>query len=61
MGELFLYQGKSIRRLACLRPLAQPGGDRVITEPWRMAVSAIHAMGHSNKQHPQIVAMLDRH
>lgn len=44
-GELFLYQNQNYRRLASLRPLAQPGGDRAASEPWRMAVSALYALG----------------
>lgn len=43
-GELMLYHGKDYQRLASLQPLAQPGGDAVIKQPWRMAVSALFAL-----------------
>jgi hydrogenase maturation protein HypF len=40
-GEILLAHRDRFERLATFRPLALPGGDRAIREPWRIALSMV--------------------
>ncbi len=40
-GELLLVERGRFQRLATLRPVALPGGDQAIRQPWRIALAAL--------------------
>jgi hydrogenase maturation protein HypF len=63
-GELMFYHGNDYKRLGSLQPLLQPGGDTVVKQPWRMAVSALFAVDKQDlalqrfSHYPQTAAIL---
>ena len=48
-GELLRVESGRYQRIAHLRELRLPGGDRAAREPWRMAASALFELGQASE------------
>ena len=44
-GEFIEAGYAGFARLACFKPVAMPGGNRAVREPWRNAFAQLHALG----------------
>ena len=55
-GELLLGDTRSFRRVGSLLPVALPGGERAIKQPWRMACSWLSAAVEGEPQLPASLA-----
>jgi hydrogenase maturation protein HypF len=55
-GELLLADLRSFRRVGSLLPVALPGGERAIRQPWRMACSWLSAVFAGEPQVPPSLA-----
>jgi hydrogenase maturation protein HypF len=65
-GEFLLAEGANFKRLAYLKYRPMPGGDKVISEPWRMVLSILAEEGASfiegvpEKDKKLVLAMLEK-
>jgi hydrogenase maturation protein HypF len=48
-GEFLVGEYRSFRRAAHLRPVAMPGGDQAIKEPWRMGIAHLRDAAISSR------------
>ncbi len=55
-GELLRVQAGMAQRIAHVRALRLPGGDRAAREPWRMAASALYELGRASEIEPRYAA-----
>jgi hydrogenase maturation protein HypF len=58
-GELLLAGLRGYRRLAHLRPIALPGGEAAIREPWRLACAALLDAGLEPRLAPADPSLVD--
>jgi hydrogenase maturation protein HypF len=67
-GELMICRPTNYTRLGSLKPFAQPGGDIVVRQPWRMAASILFELNKlseiqarfSSYQSSELVALLKK-
>lgn len=48
-GELLLLKDAGFERVSSFYPIPQPGGDKAVREPWRMAASVMQILGQGDE------------